>query len=161
MEQQKTLAWHESLELHELVVFKSVGLVKMKTSVKMLKDKETRELFQKAIQVIESELKELMKFYQNVPQTREDELMERNAMENFMVGDLLAFMKTGVRNYAIAITETATPKLKEVLIKQLNSCIQLHDQVYRFMYKKGLYPSYDINKLFENDLKLAKQALSM
>lgn len=48
---------------------------------------------------------------------------------DFYAGDLLGLAKTSVRNYAIAITETATPRLREVLTRQINSAIQLHAQV--------------------------------
>lgn len=61
------LAWHETLDMHELVAFQTIGLIKLKRA-----------------------------------------------------GDLLGMAKTLVRNYAIAITETATPKLREVLQKQIN-----------------------------------------
>jgi spore coat protein F len=73
---------------------------------------------------------------------------------------LLGLGKTSVRNYAIAITETATPELRMVLVKQLNGAIKMHEQVYNFMYAKGLYPSYDLEKLLQNDVKNAHKALS-
>ena len=43
--------------------------------------------------------------------------------------EICLLAKTSVRNYAIAITETATPRLREVLTRQINSAIQLHAQV--------------------------------
>ncbi|MBB6454091.1 spore coat protein F [Salirhabdus euzebyi] len=161
MENRQTLAWHESLELHELVAFKSIGLMKMKKALPMITDQTLKGLYERGIRECSEDLKELMGFYENVPtpmEKREDDL--RNDA-TFFEGDLLAFTKAGVRNYAIAVTETATPQLKEVLIKQLNKGIILHDTVYRYMYKKGHYPSYNLTKLFENDMKLANQALSM
>jgi spore coat protein F len=51
----------------------------------------------------------------------------------FIAGDLLGMPKTMVRSYAIAVTETATPTLREVLTKQLVAGIQLHANVFYFM----------------------------
>jgi spore coat protein F len=73
----------------------------------------------------------------------------------------LAFAKTAVRNYGVAITETATPAVRKVLKKQLNQAIDIHEQIYSYMYRKGLYPSYNLNKMLQNDMMLAKQAMSM
>jgi spore coat protein F len=67
----------------------------------------------------------------------------------FYAGDLLGLAKTTVRSYAIDITETATPRLREVLTRQLNAAILLHANVFNYMYKRGYYPSYNLNKLLE------------
>ncbi|MRG87303.1 spore coat protein [Salinibacillus xinjiangensis] len=160
MDHQGTLAWHESLELHELVAFKSIGVMKMKMALPQITDKTLKGLYSRAIHENQDDLRELMEFYQHVPNPDYREGEERNP-NVFFEGDLLAFTKSGVRNYAVAITETATPALKNVLVNQLNSCIILHDLVYQYMHKKGDYPSYDLNKLFANDIKLAQMALSM
>ncbi|WP_148449152.1 spore coat protein, partial [Paenibacillus ihuae] len=76
-------------------------------------------------------------------------------------GLLLGFAKTAVRSYAIGITETATPKLRETLQKQLNAAIMLHGKIYYFMLERGLYPSYDLPKLLSNDVTTANKALSL
>lgn len=69
--------------------------------------------------------------------------------------------KTMVRNYSIAITETATPELREVLLKQLNGAVRWHEQVYNYMARRGLYPSYDLGKLLQGDVFRAQKAISM
>ncbi len=160
MEKSHTLAWHESLELHEIVAFKSIGLMKMKTTLPQIQDNTLKGIYERGIQETEVDLQELMEFYRYVPSANEMREEERNISLLFE-GDLLAFTKAGVRNYAVAITETATPALKDVFVKQMMKAIKLHDLIYRYMYNKGHYPSYDLNKLFENDLNLANQALSM
>ena len=40
--------------------------------------------------------------------------------------DLLLSAKNGVRTYAVALTETATPEVRKVLKKQLDKAIELH-----------------------------------
>lgn len=82
-------------------------------------------------------------------------------MTAFYAGQLLGFAKTAVRTYAIAITETATPQLRETLQKQLNNAIVLHGKIFYFMFEHGLYPAYDLPKLLSNDVETAKKALSL
>lgn len=82
-------------------------------------------------------------------------------MTPFYAGDLLGLVKASVRNYSVAITETATPELRRVLKKQLNDSIELHEDTFQFMYKRGYYPAYDLEQLLANDLKLAQRALSL
>ncbi|WP_085991526.1 spore coat protein [Oceanobacillus senegalensis] len=153
------LAWHETLEIHELVAYQSFCLMKMKKFIKDVNDSELRKLYEHTIRGVESNLNELLEFYALTP--REDVEDARNLDMGFFAGDLLAFAKTSVRNYSIAITETATPVLRQVLSKQLQRAIKNHEMIYFFMYKKGLYPSYDLEKLLQNDMSLAKKALNM
>lgn len=86
---------------------------------------------------------------------------ERNDMTPFYAGDLLALAKTSVRNYSIAITETATPALRQVLTQQLMKVINTHADVFNYMYQRSNYPSYDLKRLLENDVNLAHKALSL
>ncbi|WP_052343581.1 spore coat protein [Bacillus massiliigorillae] len=66
--------------------------------------------------------------------------------------------KTAVKNYAAAITETATPVLREILIKHLKNW---HAKIFNYMYEKGLYPAYDLKKLLQNEVNTATKALEM
>ncbi|AEP93127.1 MULTISPECIES: spore coat protein CotF [Bacillus] len=159
MDERRTLAWHETLEMHELVAFQSNGLIKLKKMIREVKDPQLRQLYNVSIQGVEQNLRELLPFFPQAPH-REDEEEER-ADNPFYSGDLLGFAKTSVRSYAIAITETATPQLRNVLVKQLNAAIQLHAQVYRYMYQHGYYPSYNLSELLKNDVRNANRAISM
>ncbi|ARB39213.1 spore coat protein CotF [Bacillus subtilis] len=159
MDERRTLAWHETLEMHELVAFQSNGLIKLKKMIREVKDPQLRQLYNVSIQGVEQNLRELLPFFPQAPY-REDEEEER-ADNPFYSGDLLGFAKTSVRSYAIAITETATPQLRNVLVKQLNAAIQLHAQVYRYMYQHGYYPSYNLSELLKNDVRNANRAISM
>ncbi|MCY7781848.1 MULTISPECIES: spore coat protein CotF [unclassified Bacillus (in: firmicutes)] len=159
MDERRTLAWHETLEMHELVAFQSNGLIRLKKMIREVKDPQLRQLYSVSIQAVEQNLRELLPFFPQAPH-REDEEEER-ADNPFYSGDLLGFAKTSVRSYAIAITETATPQLRNVLVKQLNAAIQLHAQVYRYMYQHGYYPSYNLAELLRNDVRNANRAISM
>lgn len=153
------LAWHETLDLHELVAFQSIGAVKLKKGLKDIKDPTLRALYVKSIQAMESNLVELLYFYPMAPSPqRKGPILP---VEAVAAGDLLMLAKTTVRYYAVAITETATPQLRDVLVKQLNTAIYLHAGVYHYMYDRGLYPSYDLDQLLMTDVNLANTALQM
>lgn len=65
--QQKHLAWHETMELHELVAFHSVVLIKLKKAIKEVTDPALNRLYKGTIQVLEQNLKELLAFYPQSP----------------------------------------------------------------------------------------------
>ncbi|WP_338470752.1 spore coat protein [Niallia sp. XMNu-256] len=155
----KTLAWHETLEMHELVAFQSIGLMKLKTGLGNIQDSNLKRIYQQTIEELQMNLKELLQFYPAAPHPGESN--EYRVTDSFLAGDLLAFSKTAVRNYGVAITETATPALRAVLKKQLNLAINGHERIFNYMYRNGLYQSYDLNKLLQNDMKLARRAISM
>ncbi len=61
------LAWHETLDLYELVAFQANGLIKLKKSVRNIPDKALQSLYIKAINVIQNNLQELVQFYPYAP----------------------------------------------------------------------------------------------
>lgn len=154
------LAWHETLEIHELVASQSLGLMKLKKSVGEVKDSKLRSLYLSAIKNMERNIEELLQFYTLAPNPDMDD-EPRNLGTGFYAGDLLGLSKTCVKNYAAAITETATPVLRETLTKHLQKAIKLHSDVFEFMYENGLYPAYNLEKLLTNDVRNAKKALDM
>ena len=160
-ENRKLLAWHETLELHELVAFQSLGLMKLKMSIKKVTDAELRELYRLCIQDLEKNLNELLKYYPSAQgyQAREEEEVRQDI--GFFAGDLLALSKTMVRNLSVAITETATPALRRTFTNQLMGAIQGHERVFNYMHKHGYYPSYDLGLLLGHDIENAQKALKM
>ncbi|CAM3608011.1 spore coat protein [Marinicrinis lubricantis] len=155
----KTLAWHETLELHELVAFQSNALMQLKKTVPDVTDQALKSLYTTSIHAIEKNIKELISFFPRAPIPYEENLTRND--EGFYSGSLLGLAKTSVRSYAIAVTETATPELRDVLSKQLNAAVKWHGQVYNYMYQHGYYPSYDLKALIANDIKNAQKALTM
>ncbi|MCM3160309.1 spore coat protein [Metabacillus litoralis] len=155
---QKTLAWHETLELHELVAFSSIGLMKLKKGLNKISCPTLKSIYSQSIRELETNIRELLQFYPLAARGEED---SRDMDKAFYAGDLLAFSKAAVRNYAVAITETATPELRSVLAKQLQSAINIHARIFYYMYERGFYPAYNLQKLLNNDINLAKKALSM
>lgn len=155
------LAWHETLELHELVASQAVGLMKLKKGRKEIDCEELRMLYNEAIQGLEKNIHELLAFFPAAPVGREDETRHDDDLRPFFAGDLLAFAKTSVRNYAIAITETATPMVRATLTEHLLVLIQLHAKVFEYMYSRSFYPAYNLSELLKNDVTLAGKALKM
>jgi spore coat protein F len=47
------------------------------------------------------------------------------------------------------------------MANQLLRAKKAHERIFRYMYKRGLYPSYDLGQLLQNDLQLAQKALSL
>lgn len=159
-QQCQHLAWHETMELHELTAYQSNQLILFKMVIHDVKNPQLHALYAEAIQCVEQNLRELLQYFPLAPQGVRNGSKDMD-MTAFYAGLLLGFAKTAVRSYAIAITETATPQLRETLQKQLNAAIQLHGKVFYFMLSCGLYPSYDLPKLLSNDVATANKALSL
>ncbi|MDY0396929.1 spore coat protein [Virgibacillus halophilus] len=155
------LAWHETLEIHELVAMQSTALMKMKNFTPEIKDKELKKIYQQGMKTLGNHLETLMKFYSMAP--REDDNPEcfREIGNSFYAAEALSFSKAAVKAYANAITETATATLRQTLVSQMQSCIKMHADIFEYMYQNGLYPAYDLHKLLEHDMKNAQQALEM
>lgn len=75
--------------------------------------------------------------------------------------DMLLSAKSAVRSYAIALTETATPKVHKVLKAQLEVAIDTHQQIAAFMIENEMYHPYDIAEQIDHDKKKAETALGL
>ncbi|MCM3762880.1 spore coat protein [Alkalihalobacillus oceani] len=75
--------------------------------------------------------------------------------------DLLVSAKAAVRNYAVALTEIATPEVHSIVKKQLNDAIDLHHKVATYMIENEMYHAYDIKEQLDHDIKKANKALDV
>lgn len=75
--------------------------------------------------------------------------------------DMMNSSKQGIRNYAWAISETATPELRNVLTQQLNTAIRTHETISNFVMKKGLYHAYNPQEQIQMDIQNAQQVLNI
>ncbi|MFB5191843.1 spore coat protein [Alicyclobacillus fastidiosus] len=75
--------------------------------------------------------------------------------------DLLITAKTGVWNYSVAITETASPEVRAVLRKQLEDAIETHELVSKYMLDQGWYHAYNPQEQIALDLQNAQTALNI
>jgi spore coat protein F len=151
------LAWHETLEIHELVAFQAIGLMKLKKTYPEIECQQLKKLYKEAVDGLSMNIRELIRFYNLAPKA---DRSFRNDETAFYAGDLLAFCKTSVRNYSIAITETATPAVRNTLKLHLNKAIDMHAKVFEYMHERSYYPAYDLDQMLKNDLNLAEKALA-
>lgn len=75
--------------------------------------------------------------------------------------DFLVTAKAAVRNLAVAITETATPEVKKLLRRELDTAIDTHDKIAQYMIKNEMYHAYNVDEQIEHDLKKADIALEL
>jgi similar to spore coat protein len=75
--------------------------------------------------------------------------------------DFLITAKSGVRNYAMAVTECATQEIKVVLTKQLDEAITTHEKITSYLMSRGLYHPYNVNEQIQLDLQNIQTALNI
>jgi similar to spore coat protein len=75
--------------------------------------------------------------------------------------DFLINAKSGVRNYAMAVTECATPEVKAILTKQLDEAIATHEKIMSYMVTRGLYHPYNMNEQIQLDLQNIQTAMNI
>lgn len=91
-----------------------------------------------------------------------ENLTGMNALSDQVVAmDLLIAAKSGVRNFAMAVTESGTPEIKEMLTRHLTEAIDMHEQVCLYMEEKGWYHAWDTNEQINLDLNNIDTALNL
>lgn len=81
--------------------------------------------------------------------------------EQVIATDLLMAAKSGIKNYASAISECATPELRQVLTEQLNDAIRAHEQITNYMVNKGYYHPVDVLEQLRLDEQAAQTAMNL
>lgn len=81
--------------------------------------------------------------------------------DQVIASDFLISAKAGVRNYTVAITEAATPELREVLKEQLLSAIRTHEEITNFMVTKGFYHPHELSQQLQVDLTASNTATNL
>lgn len=75
--------------------------------------------------------------------------------------EFLLSAKTGVRNYAIALTETTSPEVRVILQSQLDRAIELHGAISDLMMNKKWFHPYNMSEQAHLDLKSAQTAVEI
>lgn len=81
--------------------------------------------------------------------------------DQVIASDFLISAKAGVRNYTVAITEAATPELREVLKEQLLAAIRTHEEITNFMVTKGFYHPHELSQQLQVDLTASNTATNL
>ncbi|MEJ3720457.1 spore coat protein [Paenibacillus polymyxa] len=79
--------------------------------------------------------------------------------DQMIAADFLNTAKSGVRNYAMSVTEAGTPEIKAMLIKQLDEAIDMHEQISTYMIERGWYHPWNVNEQLSMDLQNINTAL--
>lgn len=74
--------------------------------------------------------------------------------------DFLITAKSGVRNYAMAVTEAGTQEIKATLSKQLDEAIDTHEKIAKYMMEQGWYHPWNMKEQIQFDLKNIETALN-
>ncbi len=75
--------------------------------------------------------------------------------------DFLISAKTGVKNIALALTETSTPEVRDTLKQYLNDAVETHEQIFNYMVAKGYYHPNDLSEQLNVDLTASQAALNL
>lgn len=75
--------------------------------------------------------------------------------------DFLIRVKEGVRNTAIALTETISPDARAVLRTQLHQGIVLHQEISDLMVRKKWFHPYELEKQYQLDLLSAENTVAI
>ncbi|MDA1475442.1 spore coat protein [Bacillus sp. WMMC1349] len=78
--------------------------------------------------------------------------------EQVVATDFLISAKSGVKNIAVAITETSSPEVRETLKQYLNDAIDTHEQITNYMISKGYYHPTNLSEQIRMDLQAAEKA---
>ncbi|MDA7025761.1 spore coat protein [Bacillus sp. CLL-7-23] len=78
--------------------------------------------------------------------------------EQVVATDFLLSAKSGVKNIAVAITETSSPEVRETLKQYLNDAIDTHEQITNYMISKGYYHPTNLSEQIRMDLQAAEKA---
>lgn len=78
--------------------------------------------------------------------------------DQIIATELLVTAKSAVRTYAVALTETASPEVRDVLKRQLKQAIDHHANIADYMINNNMYHAYDVDKQLELDKQKVKTA---
>ncbi|KHD37623.1 spore gernimation protein GerQ [Clostridium acetobutylicum] len=81
--------------------------------------------------------------------------------DHVVATDFLISTKSGVKNYAVAITETATPRVRAILRKHLDEGINCHEKILNYMMTNGYYHPYNMQEQYKTDMKSTETALNL
>ncbi len=85
----------------------------------------------------------------------------KNMTEQVIATDLLLGSKTAIQNYAVALTETVTPEVKETLHRQLNYAIENHEKITNYMISKGYYNAYNPQEQSKIDMVASEKVMNL
>jgi similar to spore coat protein len=80
--------------------------------------------------------------------------------DQMIAADFLFATKSGIKSYAVAITESANPEIKQMLRNHLDDAIDLHQGVTTYMIDKGYYHPADVEEQLKVDMAASSTVLN-
>lgn len=91
-----------------------------------------------------------------------ENLTGMSAMSDQVIAtDLLISAKSGVRNYAMAVTEAGTPEIKHTLTRHLEEALDMHEKISNYMVSKGWYHAYDTKEQIKLNLQNISTSMNL
>jgi similar to spore coat protein len=84
-----------------------------------------------------------------------------NMTDQVIATDFLLSAKQAVKNYAWALSESASPQVRDTLRRQLDVAIGTHERISRYMMDKGYYHAYNPHEQIQVDMKTAENVMNM
>lgn len=75
--------------------------------------------------------------------------------------DLLTAAKTGMKMYARAVTEAATPQVRAIFEKHLYESVDAHAAITDYMMMRGFYHPYNVAEQIQLDQRNVQTALNI
>lgn len=75
--------------------------------------------------------------------------------------DFLISSKATLRNYAVAITEVGTPKLRSTLKEQLRDAVNSHEKITNYMIANGFYHPHELKDQLNVDFTASDTAIGL
>lgn len=75
--------------------------------------------------------------------------------------DFLITVKETIRNYSIALTESASPEVRTTIRNQMEAAIDFQTEVMDLMLEKKWFHPYDVSEQQVLDLKAAQNAIDI
>jgi similar to spore coat protein len=84
-----------------------------------------------------------------------------NMTEQVIATDLLLGSKSAIQNYAVALTETVTPEVKETLRRHLDIAIDNQEKITNYMVSKGYYHVYNPHEQAKIDMTASDKVMTL
>lgn len=75
--------------------------------------------------------------------------------------DFLLSSKTSIRNCALALSEAASPEVRDVLRRQLDDAISTHERISNYMMNKGYYHAYNPQEQIRVDMQSVETVMGL
>jgi len=81
--------------------------------------------------------------------------------DQVIASDLLTSAKAGIKMYALAATDSATPEVRLVMERHLFEAIDMHAKVTAYMVERGFYRPHQVEEQLQLDRQTAQTALNI